>query len=244
MYDLTIREICYKAFNDVNSRTFVFVNDFFAILTIISVLVIVLETIQSFSVYADIFLYIEFGTVFFFSLEYIGRLIAAERPLKYAYSFFGLIDLIAIVPSFLGVINLTFLKSARLLRIMRFLRMVRLAKLVRMHKKQEDIENHGHNELFSLTMQIYVVAFVSAMLFSATMIWFFESEYVEFSNIPYAMIWSSKVLLGGVSQTMPHTVAGEIVVIATRFMGLILFSLLISIVGGSVKKLLLGSKEG
>jgi voltage-gated potassium channel len=243
MYNLTIKEICNKAFNDVNTRLFVLVNDFFAILTIISVLVIVLETVQKLSGYTDIFLLIEFGAVFFFTLEYIGRLIAADRPIKYMWSFFGIIDLVAIIPSFLGLVNLTFLKSVRFLRVLRFLRMVRLAKLVRMRKGYDDIEDHGHDALFSLTVQIYVATFVTAILFSGTMIWFFEGSRVEFSNIPYAMIWSSKVLLGGVSQTMPQTVAGEIVVIVTRFVGLILFGLLISIVGGSVKRLLLGAKE-
>jgi voltage-gated potassium channel len=243
MQKRTIKEICNKAFNDVNARSFVLVNDFFAILTIISVFVIVLETVQRLSGYTDIFLFIEFGAVFFFFLEYVGRLIAADRPLKYMRSFFGIIDLIAIVPSFLGVANLTFLKSVRFLRVLRFLRMIRLAKLVRMHKGYDDIEDHGHDALFSLTVQIYVATFITAILFSGTMIWFFEGGRVEFSNIPYAMIWSSKVLLGGVSQTMPQTVAGEIVVIVTRFVGLILFGLLISIVGGSVKRLLLGTKE-
>jgi hypothetical protein len=75
------------------------------------------------------------------------------------------------------------------------------------------------------------------------MIWFFEGHREVFMSIPVAMIWSSKVLMGGIPQAMPETFQGEFVTITTRFMGLVLFSLLISIIGGSVKKILLGTDE-
>ncbi|XLQ20296.1 MAG: ion transporter [Candidatus Moraniibacteriota bacterium] len=241
---MSVQKFCKSAFSDVESQFFVPVNDFFAVLTIISILGIVLETVNKFSKYEDVFILIEFITVFFFSLEYIGRIIAAEKPWKYMVSFFGLIDLISIVPTFLGIANLTFLKSARLLRMMRFLRMIRLTKLLRMQKQHVDIENHGHDSLFRLTMQIYILALVSVILISATLMWFFEAESHEaFVNIPIAMVWSSKVLLGGVPQVMPNTITGEIITIITRFMGLVLFGLLISIVGGTTKRLLIGSDE-
>lgn len=239
----TFQEICRSAFNDINSRYFVPVNDFFAVLTIISILSIVLETVDALAKYQYFFLSIEYITVFFFTLEYIGRVIAAKRPWSYVFSFFGIIDLVAIVPTFLGIANFTFLKSVRLLRLLRFLRMVRLAKLLRIQRKHEDIEKHGHDQLFSLTMQIYIVTLFTVILLSATLMWFVEGDRAVYANIPLAMIWSSKVLLGGVPQAMPQTVPGEVITILTRFMGLVLFSLLISIVGGSVTRLLLGAEE-
>lgn len=240
---LSVQKFCYEMFNDIGSRYFVPVNDFFAFLTIISIFAIVLETVDSLAKYRGIFLIIEYLTVFFFSLEYIGRIIATKKPWKYIFSFFGIVDLVAIVPTLLGIANFTFLKSARLLRMMRFLRMVRLTKLLRMQKVHSDVEEHGHNSLFAMTMQIYILTLLSVILISGTMIWFFEGSREVFMNIPVAMIWSSKVLLGGVPQAMPETFPGEFVTILTRFMGLILFSLLISIVSGSVKRLLLGVDE-
>ena len=239
----TFQELCRGTFNDINSQYFVVVNDFFAVLTIISILTIVLETVEGLFGYRHIFLLIEYITVFFFTLEYIGRVIAAKRPWKYVFSFFGIIDLIAIVPTFLGIANFTFLKSVRLLRLLRFLRMVRLAKLLRIQKKHEDIEKNGHDQLFGLTMQIYLVTLFCMILMSGTLIWFAEGDREVYANIPLSMIWSSKVLLGGVPQAMPQTIWGEIITIMTRFVGLILFSLLISIVGGSVTRLLLGTEE-
>ncbi len=239
----TFQQTCRAAFNDINARFFAPVNDFFAVLTIVSILGIVLETVDALSRYQVFFTYVEYITVFFFSLEYFGRIIAAKRPWAYMCSFFGVIDLIAIVPTFLGIANFTFLKSVRLLRLLRFLRMVRLVKLLRVQKRHEDIEKQGHDHLFGLTMQIYIVTLFTMILISGTLIWFAEGERAVYANIPLAMIWSSKVLLGGVPQAMPETIFGECVTIVTRFMGLILFSLLISIVGGSVSRLLLGTVE-
>lgn len=238
-----LKGLFQSAFSDVNSRYFILVNDFFAILTIISILVIVLETVDSLDKYKEIFLIFEYISVFFFSLEYIARIIAAKKPGKYIFSFFGIIDIVAILPTILGIANLTFLKSARLLRILRFLRMIRLAKVLRMKRKRDDLEEHTHQSLFSLTAQIYLLTLGSVLLVSGTLIWLFEGHREIFSNIPLAMIWSMKVLLGGVPQVMPQTIAGELITIFTRFMGLVLFSLLISIVGGSVKRVLLGPDE-
>lgn len=228
------------AFSDINSKHFVWLNDFFAILTIVSILGIVLETVDGLSEYKNIFLAMEYVSVFFFSLEYIGRAFTARKPFKYIFSFFGIIDIIAILPTFLGIANLTFLKSARLLRMLRFLRMIRLAKVLRMQKKRSDIEEHTHGSLFNLTLQIYILTLGTVLLISGTLIWLTEGHREVFANIPLAIIWSMKVLLGGVPQVMPQTIGGEIIAIFTRFMGLILFSMLISIVGGSVKRLLLG----
>lgn len=228
------------AFSDSGSRYFVWLNDFFAILTIVSILGIVLETVDGLSEYKDIFLMTEYISVFFFSLEYLGRVFASRKSLKYIFSFFGIIDIVAILPTFLGIANLTFLKSARLLRMLRFLRMIRLAKVLRMKKKHSDIEEHTHGTLFNLTVQIYVLTLGTVLLISGTLIWLAEGYREVFANIPLAMVWSMKVLLGGIPQAMPQTIGGEVIAIFTRFMGLILFSMLISIVGGSVKRLLLG----
>lgn len=66
----------------------------------------------------------------------------------------------------------------------------------------------------------------------------------EFESIPLAMVWSAKVIMGGVPQHMPATVWGELVTIGTRFFGLLLFGLMISIMGNTLKKILFGEGGG
>ena len=64
-----------------------------------------------------------------------------------------------------------------------------------------------------------------------------------FANIPLSMRWAAKVTWGGVTQDLPGTPAGEVVSVLARFVGLVLFGLLISIVGSSIRKVIFGSTE-
>jgi voltage-gated potassium channel len=69
-----------------------------------------------------VFLVLEIVIVSFFSLEYILRIISAEKKFKYIFSFYGVIDLISILPSFITVKEFDFLRVLKVLRILRFLR--------------------------------------------------------------------------------------------------------------------------
>ncbi|MBU1167902.1 ion transporter [Patescibacteria group bacterium] len=210
-------------------------------MTIVSIASLILETVPAFASYDIIFRTIEFVSVFFFSLEYIGRLVAAPNKLKYIFSFFGIIDLLTILPTFLGLTNLTFLKSVRILRILRFLRMLRLAKILRQSRRS--FKKEEQKSLYRLNVEIYFIALFAAIVIFGSIAYIVEGYRPEFSSIPISMIWSAKVLLGGVSLYMPETVPGEFVTIGTRFTGMVLFGLLITVVGSGIKRLLFGTTE-
>ena len=77
-------------------------------------------------------------------------------PIKYIFSFLGVVDLLAIAPTFLGLTNLTFLKSVRMLRILRFLRMGRLAKIARIGGKKHDLKDlEDYSSIYKMNIQIY-----------------------------------------------------------------------------------------
>jgi voltage-gated potassium channel len=228
----------HDAFYKTNSKYFLLVNDILAVATIVSVLAIILETVPVLDTYTWLFNTIEVLAVVIFSVEYVARIYANQRRVRsYTLSFFGIIDLLAILPSYFGLTNLTFLKSVRTLRILRLLRMLRLAKLAKPRR-----EKGKETDLDAMSVQIYVAALIASVVMFGTLIYVFESAYVEFSSIPHGMIWAVKVTLGGIPQYMPHTVWGELVTIGARFTGLLLFGLLISIVGSGTKRVLLGDE--
>lgn len=233
----------YKIFYDPTSPGFAPVNDFLAGLTLLSVVSIILETVTVLSEYELIFNTIEYVTVFFFTLEYIARIIAKKRNAgSYAFSFFGIIDLLAILPTYLGFTNLTFLKTARVLRILRLLRMVRLAKVTRtLSHKRHDLEDF--QSLYRWNIGIYLFALLSTVVFFGTLIYIVEGNKETFTNIPLGMLWSMKLLLGGVAQAKPATVAGELIAIMARFSGLVLLGLLLAITGNIVKRWLFGTDK-
>ncbi len=242
-----IKNLLYNCFFEIETKEFKIVNNFLAILTIISLLIIALATVKDFEKYHQIFTYIEYFILFFFTLEYITRIYITKEKLKYIFSFFGIIDLLAILPSFFGFTNFIFLKSFRTFRsfrMLRFLRMLRLAKMLKYTKnnlkKKKDYDEDEH--IIFLTLEIYFVLFLTITFFSGTFMWFAEGYRDEFRNIPVSMIWSVKVLMGGVSQYHPETISGELISIFTRFVGVVLFALMINLIAKVSKKIFVGSK--
>jgi len=234
--------LLYNIFYKPGTKYFYFVNNFLALTTIVAVLVVVLETVPLLSPYGNTFFVIEWIVTIIFTIEYFARILAnKQKPFKYIFSFFGIIDLVSIIPTILGLGNLTFLKTARTLRILRLLRIIRLSKLIRI--PIHDNKREENKEIFKLSVQIYLTALLTSIIIFGTLMYVAEGSRIEFQSIPEAMIWSTKVTLGGISQHTPETLWGELIVILTRFSGLLLFGLLISIVGTTFKKLLLGSKD-
>lgn len=228
------------------ARSFVVANDILALVTLISVAGIVLETMPALSEYGAAFLWIEYVTVFIFTIEYILRTAVARPKRKYVWSFFGIVDLLAIVPTFLGLANLTFLKTARVLRILRFLRMVRLAKLVRVKRAGgSDVEEH--QRIFRLNLQIYFFALFASIIIFGTLMYIAEGGSAAFASIPHGMLWATQTILGGISGStvgaFPATTFGIIVTFLARFAGLALFGMLIAVVGNTLKQYLLGSEK-
>ncbi len=225
-----------QAFVDTNSKTFHIVSDVLAALTIISIAAVVLETVPSLSGYHKLFLVIEWLAVGLFTLEYVGRLMVSKPRWKYSLSFFGLVDLISILPTFFGLGNFTFLKSARALRIIRLLRMLRLAKVTRRGVQDEDMS------VMTLNVLIYFVTLTFALLVTGTAMYLAEPNISAFSSIPAGMWWSLKVFLAGIPIEYPETQLGEVFHVVTKFTGMLLLGLLIGVIGNVFRVLLVGKR--
>lgn len=233
----------YSALYNPSSKYFLAVNDILAALTLISIAGVVLSTVDSLSAYQPYFTFIEFTTVSIFTLEYFARIYAhGKQWRKYMTSFYGIVDLLAIAPTYLGLSNLTALKSARIFRVLQLFRALRILKVTHLADLGLD-EEPADARLYRITVQIYFFTLFSAALIFGTLIHLFEPEMPAFSNIPLSMLWATKPLMGGVAQTEPMTVAGNIVVALTRFTGLMLFGLLVNLVGSSLNRFILGKPK-
>ena len=228
-----------RAFTKVNSREYFLINDILAFFTILSILGIVLETVPSLHAYGPLFVFVEWSAVLVFSGEYVARLLYTKPWHSYSFSFFGLIDLISVVPTYLGLGNWTFLKSARVLRIIRFLRMVRLAKIIRIRGKDPE-ESLG---VVGINVAIFLATLFLASLILGTLLYFVEGSNDSFQSIPHGMYWTFKVFVGGLPVDAPHSVAGQVIHVATRFVGLLVFGVLIGIIGNIFRHFLLGTKK-
>jgi voltage-gated potassium channel len=209
-----------------------------ALITLIAVGTVVLETVELFAPYAAIFAALEIAIVTIFALEYVTRLYYSENRLRYVFSFFGLIDLIAIVPSILGLSNLTFLKAARAVRIIRLLRTLRLAKFATLKRRKNAAQS-----LYAINLEIYAATLAIVTLLLGALFYVFEHGQAAAADIPSGMWWALRAILGGIQYPQPLTVGGTITLILARFASMLLLGMLLSLIGTILRKLLIGSEK-
>lgn len=226
-------------FEDPRARYFSTVNDILAGATIISIFAIILETVPSLYAYVSIFHAIEVITVILFATEYGLRLWASKSRLAYAGSFFGIVDLVAILPTLIGLGNLTFLKSARTVRIIRFLRLVRLSKLSRVQAKDAE-ETLG---IFGFTIALYIVTLLFAMLIFGVALHMLDNADGRYWSVPAGMYWTFSVFLGGLPAPIPPGTLGTTIFVLAKFCGMALFGLLVGIVGKLFNDWILGKRK-
>lgn len=227
-----IQQFLTHALTNTQSRWFAYTNDVLAVVTIISISAVVLETVPSLASYQYLFAIIEYGAVVIFSLEYLARLSIATPHRRYIFSVYGIIDLLAILPTILMLGNLTFLKSARIIRLIRLLRMLRLSKLKRVqHQKNQ-------SNLAVVSAVLLGLVLLGTTLLVGVLMYLAEGNNPAFSSIPLSMLWTLKMFLLGIPIEYPETLAGEVVHIFGRIVGLTVFGVIVGIVGNGVKEYL------
>jgi hypothetical protein len=97
----------------------------------------------------------------------------AERRLKYFFSFWGMVDLLSILPSYLILMNFTALRGAKVFRLLRVVRVLRVLKIARMALQQLSIPGNKGNPIVA-NLRIYLIALFSVMMISSTLMYHFE----------------------------------------------------------------------
>ncbi|MEO1691762.1 MAG: ion transporter, partial [Cyanobacteria bacterium J06631_6] len=160
--------------------------------------------------------YVEVFTVIVFTVEYIVRLIVAKKKLKFIFSFFGLIDLISILPFYLTTgIDLRSFRAFRLLRLLRALKIIRYSKAIRQF----------HNALMIARDEIILYLFITFLLlyFAAVGIYYFEHEAQPevFSSIFNSLWWAVATLTTvGYGDVYPITAGGRVFTFFVLLIGL------------------------
>lgn len=158
----------------------------------------------------------EVGTVAVFTMEYLLRVIVADNRIRYVTSFFGLIDLAAILPFYLTTgLDLRSLRAVRLFRLLRVLKLARYSKAVqRLHRA------------FHLVREEIVLFFVVACLllyFAAVGIYYFENPAQPelFRSVIQRLWWAVATLTTvGYGDMCPITTGGRVFTFVVLMLGL------------------------
>ena len=102
------------------------------LLVLASVAVVILDSVQSMERYEALFDVLEWGFTLLFTVEYVLRLACVRHPWRYATSFYGIVDLLAVLPTYLVffVPEVNSLINLRLLRLLRIFRLLKLSEYV------------------------------------------------------------------------------------------------------------------
>ena len=160
---------------------------------------------------------LEWGFTLLFGLEYVLRLLCTSQPLRYATSFFGVVDLIAILPSFLGLM-LAGSKYFLVVRILRLLRVFRILKLGEYLQESEllwraIVASRRKIIVFLMTMVVLVVV-IGALMY------LIEGESGGFVSIPVGIYWAVvTVTTVGYGDVAPVTPLGRFVASIVMLLG-------------------------
>lgn len=154
--------------------------------------------------------------VIIFSAEYVLRVLVADRPLKFIFSFFGLIDLLAILPFYLVVgLDLRSLRAFRLFRLFRLFKLMRYNNAIDRFRRAFIL---AKEELLLFTIMTLILLFLSAVG-----IYFFENEAQPevFSSVFDSLWWAVATLTTvGYGDIYPITAGGKIFTFLVLLIGL------------------------
>lgn len=216
-------------------------------LIVLSVILVMLETVQGFDVrFHHQVVFLEWIITIFFTLEYILRIVITKKPLKYVFSFYGIIDLIAVLPMYLSL----FIVGTSVISIVRAFRLLRLFKILNhpkftgqsVHLKEAMLASRGKILVF-----IYFVLISS--VFIGSLMYVIEGPASGFTSIPTSIYWTIVTLTTvGYGDISPITAAGQFLASFVMILGYGIIAVPTGIVSAEFamfkpKKITSGKKE-
>ena len=222
-----------NTFLESNSGMGLYFNFFIQFLIIVSIVNFTILTLPNLSTKTqEIINGLEVFCVAVFTIEYLLRIYATKSRVRFFFSFFGLVDLIAILPFYLALgMDLKSLRAIRLFRILRLFKFLRYGNTLAKMKKSFNIIKR---ELF-----LFTLATLLLLYFSSIGIYYFENEAQPevFTSLFDAMWWSVATLTTvGYGDVYPITNGGKIFASAIVFIGLGLVAIPTGLIASSLTK--------
>lgn len=191
---------------------------FLLLLIVLSVIAVVLESVASISArYGTMLRAFEWIVTVLFTIEYVLRLYCVGRPLRYARSFFGIVDLLSILPTYLSVV-IPGAQSFMVIRALRLLRVFRVLKLA--HFVGEASELASALRASARKIIVFLGAVLTLVVIVGSLMYVIEGEAHGFTNIPVSIYWAIVTMTTvGYGDIAPQTPLGKILASVIMIMG-------------------------
>lgn len=201
-----------------------------------SVLIVMLDSVAPISKnYSSLFYYLEWIFTIFFTIEYFLRIYITKNPFKnYVFSFYGIIDLLAILPTYLSLIvsGTHFMMVIRIFRLLRIFRILKLGRYVGATEVlRESMMNSRHKIAVFLEIILTIVVLMGSIMYIV------EGPENGFTSIPRSIYWAIVTLTTvGYGDIAPATVIGQFIASAIMIMGYAIIAVPTGIVSSEMIK--------
>ncbi len=185
---------------------------------VLSVVVVVLESVRSLrTAYGPVFAVLDWSITALFTIEYVLRLVCVSQPLRFATSFYGLVDLAAVLPTYLGLLvpDSHYLLVVRALRLLRVFRILKLSALLVEAQQLQHALRASRRKI-----AVFLFTVVTIVLIVGSIMYVVEGEEHGFVDIPTSIYWAIVTMTtDGYGDLAPVTPLGKTLASVVMLLG-------------------------
>ncbi|CAJ0779636.1 hypothetical protein LMG18090_01096 [Ralstonia mannitolilytica] len=198
-----------------------------------SVLVVMLDSLPSVSGRAGtVFTVLEWLFTLLFTAEYVMRILVVRRPWRYVLSFYGVIDFISILPTWLAIFvpELAYLLDVRLLRLLRIFRILKITVYFEEAQILLRALLNARHKIFVFLGTVFIITIILG-----TVMYVVEGPQHGFTSIPVSMYWAVVTLTTtGFGDLVPRTPLGQFITSMTILLGYSIIAFPTGIIGAEL----------
>jgi voltage-gated potassium channel len=175
---------------------------------LLSILTVVLDSVPAIGRrYATQMSVLEWTFTIFFTIEYIARLVCVQRPVRYARSFYGVIDLVSVLPTWISLL----VPGSQVFLDVRILRLLRIFRILKLTRYVDEYTRLGEALVASKRkIMVFLSVVLMLILILGTVMYVVEGPESGFTSIPMAMYWATVTITTvGYGDITPHTHLGK-----------------------------------
>ena len=206
----TIKQTIYRVVFGMDTVTGRLFDIILLAIILLSVLLVMLESVPDINEkYGTVLRIAEWILTAMFSIEYLARIISSPKPLKYIFSFMGIVDLLSLIPTYVGL----FFSGTHSLSIIRSIRLIRVFRILKLTHFMGGANQLG-NALWDSRHKIIVFlgTILCTVTILGTLMYLIEGAENGFTSIPRSIYWAIVTITTvGYGDIAPQTWFGQLV---------------------------------